>query len=230
MKNGTFLIFLSGLLFSGCIGDDIVFDTIEQSVRITNPIDSLEIGQTYQFEAQFFNNIGMQESADVVWTTSQSNIVGIDATGLATAKAEGTVTITASVIPPVGDQVEASLSLVASAEQTNNDGTTRSGSLQSTSSYTLSGDFSLQHNTTGTLELALADNFRASSSLPGLYVYLTNNPNTNNNALEIGPITQFTGAHTYTVPGSSTELGTYNYVLFYCKPFSVKVGDGEFDN
>ncbi len=229
MKKGTLLSFMVVVLLSGCIGDDLVFDTIAESVSITNPIDNIEIGTTYQFNAQYLNNIGMPEPADIFWLSSAPDIVSIDATGLATAKMEGTAIIRATVVPGMGDPLEDNLTLTVSTEPTSGGEMTRTGTAQSTSSYTLSGDFALSKKADGSLELAMADNFQASSSLPGLYVYLTNNPSTNNNALEIGPVTQFTGAHSYDVPGNA-DLGTYNYVLFYCKPFSVKVGDGEFDN
>ncbi|MEM9549152.1 MAG: hypothetical protein AAGA77_24405, partial [Bacteroidota bacterium] len=61
--------------------------------------------------------------------------------------------------------------------------------------------------------------------LPGLYVYLTNNRNTTANALEIGAVEVFNGAHTYTV--EDVGINDYKFLLYFCKPFNVKVGDGE---
>ena len=69
------------------------------------------------------------------------------------------------------------------------------------------------------------DDYQASTSLPGLYVYLTNNPATANNAFEIGRVEIFNGAHSYRISG--VGLNEYDYLLYWCKPFSVKVGDGE---
>nr|HQU58856.1 hypothetical protein [Saprospiraceae bacterium] len=73
--------------------------------------------------------------------------------------------------------------------------------------------------------LEIADNYRASTSLPGLYLYLTNNPATVNNALEVGKVAVFDGAHSYHISG--VGINDYDYLLYWCKPFSVKVGDGE---
>ncbi|MDX1410367.1 MAG: DM13 domain-containing protein, partial [Saprospiraceae bacterium] len=105
----------------------------------------------------------------------------------------------------------------------------RTGTLQTTSSYVLEGSFALSQEA-DVLTLALAESYRASSSLPGLYVYLSNNPNSTNGAYEIGVVTVFSGAHTYDIPASEVDLQQYAYVLYFCKPFNVKVGDGAFDN
>ena len=64
-------------------------------------------------------------------------------------------------------------------------------------------------------------------SLPGLYAYLTNNPSTVNNAFEIGRVETFSGAHSYRISG--VGLNDYDDLLYWCKPFSVKVGDGEME-
>ena len=71
----------------------------------------------------------------------------------------------------------------------------------------------------------LVTDLDGATSLPGLYVYLTNNPSTVNNAYEIGRVETFNGAHSYRISG--VGLNEYDYLLYWCKPFSVKVGDGE---
>ena len=73
--------------------------------------------------------------------------------------------------------------------------------------------------------LVLSMTLTACSSLPGLYLYLTNNPNTINGAQEVGEVTIFSGAHSYSIP--NTGINEYNYLLYWCKPFSVKVGEGK---
>jgi len=78
------------------------------------------------------------------------------------------------------------------------------------------------------LVLNIAGNWLASSNLPGLFVYLTNNPNTLNGAFEISEVTVFEGAHSFDVPAGA-DLNTYNHLLYFCKPFGVKVGDGEIE-
>jgi len=76
----------------------------------------------------------------------------------------------------------------------------------------------------GNLTLRFEDDYRASTALPGLYVYLTNNPNSTNSALEIGAVTTFSGAHTYTI--EDVDISEYQYILYFCKPFNVEVGEG----
>jgi len=105
---------------------------------------------------------------------------------------------------------------------------TRTGSLKTTTFYDLAGSFVMEKVGTD-LILSFNDDYIASSNLPGLYVYLTNNPATTNGALEIGKVQVFNGAHEYVIPGD-IPLEEYGHLLYFCKPFTVKVGDGTFDN
>ena len=99
------------------------------------------------------------------------------------------------------------------------------GQIRTTSSYILEGSFRYEHNGTQII-LSLDDSYRASSSLPGLYLYLTNNPNSPEDGYEVGEVTVFAGAHSYNLP-SSINLMDYKYLLYWCKPFRVKVGDAQ---
>lgn len=222
------ILFL-GLLLSlltSCIGDDIIADEVPERLRINNRIDSLRLGDSFQFEVMFFNNIGQAEDRQVDWTTSDANVISVSPNGLATAHEKGAATITATVNIPDKAPVEDSFEVVVSDVTTEVEAmTNRNGSIKTTSSYVLTGDFELFQEG-NSLILSFDESYRASSALPGLYVYLTNNPNTTTNAYEIGMVTQFNGAHTYEIP-ADIGLDTYNYLLFFCKPFRVKVGDGE---
>ena len=99
------------------------------------------------------------------------------------------------------------------------------GQIRTTSSYTLEGNFRYEHNGTQII-LSLDDTYRASSSLPGLYLYLTNNPNSPEDGYEVGAVSVFSGEHSYTLP-ASIGLMDYKYLLYWCKPFRVKVGDAQ---
>jgi len=220
-----YLLFLSltAVLAAGCIGDDVIQDAVDPELRITNPLDSLGLGSSHQFDAQYFNGVGQPESAVIIWSSSDPAVVSITEEGLATALQEGGVTLTAVAVTPEGS-INTALALGV--------GTTtvaptsfRTGVIRTTSSYLLEGDFELHDIGGGNLELRIADDYAASTSLPGLYVYLTNNPGISVGALEIGRVTDFSGAHTYTIAGAG--LQDYAFVLYYCKPFNVKVGDGE---
>ena len=213
---------------NSCIKDDIVFDTVEESLRILNPIDTLAQDDSYQFEVRFLNNTGQEETRTVVWASSAPNILSIDQNGLMTGLSMGNSVITAEVMldgkPPVRDEIQ-----IEVAEETIvSPPTERSGALQTTSTYQLEGAFVLSETDDG-LRLELADDYAASSSLPGLYVYLTNNPNSVSGAFEIGPAESFSGAHTYDI-SEDIGINDFDYLLYYCKPFSVKVGDGTLSN
>ena len=223
-------IFLTTFIFTtGCIGDDVVLDTIEERLSINAPIDSLQIGNTHQFSATFFNNIGVQEIRTIDWTSSDDNLLSVDNSGLVTGIAAGTAKIFAAVEIELGNvSLRDEMTIIVTEEAVINpvieEPTIKSGSIATTSSYTLTGDFTLEETTTGLL-LSFADNYKASTSLPGLYVYLTNNPSTLNNAFEIGKVQTFNGQHTYDIT-TSADLNTYSHVLYFCKPFGVKIGDG----
>ncbi len=209
----------------GCIGDDIIMDETPEAIRILNPLDTIGVGESYQFEAMFTNNIGAEENRPIIWTSSEPTVLTIDAGGLATAVTKGVAVVTAAVEladkPPVITQ----LSLVVDEETvvSNND---KSGVLKSTSSYNLQGNFTITENN-GSLTISLSDDYQASTALPGLYVYLGNNPSSVSGAHEIGAVQVFNGAHRYTVSG--VGINDYQYLLYWCKPFNVKVGEGEIE-
>ncbi len=218
------LVSLIGLL-SSCVGDDFVEDRIDPVLRINNAIESLEVGTDYQFEFTYFNNVGQQAAAEVVWESSDANIISITSSGLATAIQPGDVELTATVSGP-DDQIFQTLQVSAGATTTEVEvATVRTGVIQTTTFYDLEGDFELVQNDDGTLTLNIADNYKASSGLPGLYVYLTNNPRSISGAFEIDEVKTFSGAHSFEISG--VELNEYSHLLYFCKPFNVKVGDGE---
>ena len=226
MKNLMILVFALPFLFFSCVGDDFVMDNVDPVLRITESVDTLGLGDSFEFKAQYLNNVGVEEVLPKDWMSSDESIISIDDNGLATANQMGETTIRVEL--NVDGQLLFDERLVTVSEETVMTPTERTGSLQTTSSYLLTGDFTLSEDN-GALILSLADNYAASSSLPGLYVYLTNNPNTTNGALELGKVSAFSGAHSYAIP-PDVSLNEFNYVLYFCKPFNVKVGDGEFDN
>lgn len=224
MKN-TFLIVFISILFGACIGDDIILDTVEETLKITSQATSLAVGESFQFEARYTNNVGQTEEDVISWRSSDKDLLTIDANGLATGINQGNVTVIAEVTLADGslltEEMGVEVSMVTTVVETPTD---RSGIIATTSSYLLEGDFTITKNN-NVLVLSIAENYKASRALPGLYIYLTNNPNSINDALEIGAVEVFEGAHTYEIP--NVELSTYDYVLYFCKPFRVKVGDGE---
>ncbi len=226
MKN-VFYITLLTLLFSSCIGDDIIMDRVDETLRITNQAASIAAGETFQFEARYTNNIGNTEEGRVIWGSSDESILAITTDGLATAISQGNVVVSAEATLEDGStlreemNVEVSMITVEVATPTS-----RSGVIRTTTFYDLEGDFTLDE-IDGGVALNIADNYKTTSALPGFYVYLTNNPNSINDAVEIGEVTIFEGAHSYEILG--VGLTDYDYVLYFCKPFRVKVGDGKIE-
>jgi hypothetical protein len=210
------------IALSSCIKDDFINDMIDPVLRITNPIDTIAESTTFQFEAMYLNNVGLEEAITPTWQSSQPNVIQISNDGLAEALQPGSSVISVEYTDGsniLRDEIE-----VHVGETTIVVSTDKIGSIATTSSYKLTGDFSLKADGTD-LILEFANNYEASTALPGLYVYLTNNNTTTSNALEIGKVTTFSGAHSYTIP--NTGINDFKYVLYFCKPFNVKVGDGE---
>lgn len=216
-----------GVIFAtGCIKDDLVFDAVDPVIRLTSRVDTIEAGMSFQMEFDYLNNVGKPESVVPQWTSSDKAILDIDNSGLAMAIKAGQATV--GVEYDNGQSVvrdETTVHVGASTVVTVP--TARNGTIRTTSSYELTGTFTLSEGATG-LVLSIADDYKASSALPGLYLYLTNNPNSVDGAHEIGAVTIFSGEHQYTVSG--VELSDFSHLLYYCKPFNVKVGDGKIED
>lgn len=220
MKKGLFILAVAiGLI--GCIKDDFVDDFISPQLRITSSIDTLEIGTSFQLEQLFLDNTGSQVTTDVEWESSNTAVLSIDAAGLITAEDFGEATITASTSAN-GETYTDDIAIVV-GENTVITVEERFGNIETTSSYVLTGSFTMTANDTG-FSLDFANNYAASTALPGLYVYLSNNPNSIADAYEIGAVETFLGEHSYQISG--VNINEFNYLVYFCAPFNVKVGDG----
>lgn len=210
---------LIALVIQGCIGADIVDDFVEARVKIDNPITSLKVNSSYLFQATYLNTIGSPESAMFHWKSSNENVLQIDNEGHAIGLKEGESTVIATA-----NGVSDSLILMVSDTTIGMLGE-RNAELKTSSSYPLTGN-ALLKKTGNNLTLEFDASFKTTSALPGLYVYLSNNVNSIKNAYEVGSVAEFSGAQSYNI-NEDIELYQYNYVLFFCKPFLVPVGNGE---
>lgn len=218
--------FILLLIIPACIGDDIIDDRVPAQLRIANPISELKAGDSYQLETVFTNIVGKEVDTDITYVSEDDDIATVTSEGLITGIAGGNATITLTAASEDGPLVVAMAIEVGAVTVVTNEA--RTGTLQTTSSYVLDGNFNLSQQGSD-LILAFDNAWKTTDVLPGLYVYLSNNKNSNANALEISKVTVFEGAHQYTLP-SGTGLNDYSHVLFYCKPYGIKVGDGPFDN
>jgi len=223
MKIFNLLILSFGLcLLSACIKDDFVEDRVDPVLRITTTVDTIEIDTDFQFEEMYLNLIGQEEEVTATWKSADASIISIDDSGLATALMMGSTII--SVEYDDGATILTAAMTVVVGQSTVISNPSTSGSIATTSSYDLQGDFEYKETATG-VELIFADNYEASTALPGLYIYLSNNRNSVANALEISAVEVFNGAHEYSIEG--VGFNDFQYILYFCKPFNVKVGDGE---
>lgn len=222
MKKIIALSFLFAIVLSSCISNDFIDDFVEPTIRITTTPDTILINSTFQFEYIYLNNIGINEEVDARWTSENPSIIQINpVTGLATTSSTGSTTISVNYTNgDVSVHAMVDVNIGSSTVETN---VSKNGNIQTTSSYTLEGNFELREDE-GKHILEFFDDYKASSSLPGLYVYLSNNRNTIANAFEIGPVDVFSGAHSYSIEG--INIDEYSFLVYFCKPFNVKVGDG----
>ncbi len=223
MKNNFIFLFLTALILNGCIGDDFILDEVHPVLTITTNVDTIEIGTTFQFEAKYFDNVGQEREVLFSWFSSDESIVGIESDGLAFANELGEATITVDYND--GNNTISDSRTIVVGDYTVSSLQTVSGNIVTTSSYVLEGDFDFNETEAG-VELILKDNYQASSSLPGLYVYLSNNKNSVADAYEIGGVNTFSGAHEYNITG--VGFNDFQYIVYFCKPFNVKVGEGSF--
>lgn len=221
-----FLICVILISVQSCIGEDVIDDFVEAQIRIDNPISEIQVNTQYTYEATYFNNIGLPENIQIQWESSDDNVISIDENGTATAISAGTATISASVESEHGLIKDDDSLTVTKEEIITESEDSKQGTIITTSSYRLEGSFTIT-TVDDDLLLHIAEDYVASNSLPGLYLYLTNNPNSVNGALEVGEVEVFNGEHNYTIP--DTGLNDYSYLLYWCKPFAVKVGEGEIE-
>lgn len=212
------------VVFSSCVGDDIIEDRVTEDLRITNAIDTIGFGDTYQFDIRYLDNVGERQNVNVEWASSAASIVSITNDGLAEGLDIGSVTITAEY-QGIDSYLMQEIEVVVGENTTEveTEGQVKEGTIVTTSSYLLEGDFMVQE-VDGSLVVEIASNYRASTALPGLFVYLSNNANSIGGAYEIAAVSTFNGAHTYTIP--NVEIDDYKFLLYFCKPFNIKVGDG----
>jgi hypothetical protein len=227
MKRIIWIFLFPLALLQGCIGEDLIVDFVNERVAVVNPTDSLQVGKTYAFQARFFNNAGLEQVVGIKWLSTDPLLASVSDQGLVTGLKAGRVKIVskAQLTPEKTITDTVRLQVVEKKIATTGNTVLRTGALRTTSSYALKGDFSILRNTAGNLVLSFSDTYVADTNLPGLYVYLSNNPSTVKGAYEIGKVAVFKGTHTYTLP-STVELNSYSHILYWCKPFSVKVGEG----
>lgn len=198
--------------------------TGEVSVRVSvQGLRGENIATALEFSVTPLPTVEVETTTPTTDTTSSTTTT--DTTGSST---ETTTDTSSSTTDTTSSTTDTSTTTTDSSTSGADDGIVVSeqffeGQIRSTSSYLLQGNFRYEFDGQN-IVLSLGENYRADTALPGLYVYLTNNPTTPSGGYEIGEVTVFEGAHQYNLP-ASIALMDYKYILYWCKPFSVKVGD-----
>lgn len=93
------LILLLLITVGGCIGTDYIADppqTFDPVIEVTGEKTALQVGQTLQLMAQYFDESGEEAPAVITWSSSNSSVASVDASGLVTGLQVGQATLTAS--------------------------------------------------------------------------------------------------------------------------------------
>ena len=226
MKKTILMVVCILPLFS-CVKTDLVNDRVDPKIFISNPLKTLENGGNHPFEVNYFNYVGKEiQNPNVSWSSSDPAVLSITEDGLATGVSLGMATVTATLTTPEESLTISNTNMVTVSMSTVEDPVKFEGTIVTTSNYELGGSYVLETLDNDILRLSLGDDYVASTSLPGLYIYLGNNPTSIADAYEIGPVTVFQGAHFYDLP-STISIYDYSYILYWCKPFGVKVGEGQ---
>lgn len=173
-----------------------------------NEISSLNINSNHQYTIIYGG------TTVITWESSNSAVATINAnTGLVTAVAIGNTTITATTTK--GGEVltdTTDLEIIA----------TNSRTAIMSGSYDLSGTVTLT-----SLSLVFSDDFNVNTA-PGGYFYLSNNPNSIVGGIQVSEqLTKRSG--TWTIPLNNIGINDYKYLIFWCRPFNVYLGNGTFN-
>jgi len=217
------LLLLSIIGLTSCVGDDFIDDFVQPELRVNAVPETIMLGEAHALQVTFLNNVGQPTEQPIEYGSSETTVLSISDIGIITTHAVGSSDVTIST-EYEGELLQQSYTIAVTTEATEpTELATKSGQISTTSSYRLTGGFEIAETASG-ISINIAEDYVASRALPGLYVYLTNNRNTTVGALEIGKVQVFEGMHSYDIEGVS--INDFSHILYFCKPFGVKVGDG----
>lgn len=216
------------LTLCSCVGTELIDDPIiPEKLTILPRIDSLAVGQEQIFSVQYSNQYGEEEPVyDIAWSSSDSEILAIDASGRAKVMTTGTATIYAMN----GMVLDSIVLNRLTGPGSTSDGDTiffkRGTFMKVDDHYFAEGQVYVQ-NVNGTTQIRTDLDF-ATSAGPSVYLLLTNHitgaytvtpgghaVNAVSAQITANKLATFTGAQTWTVP-SDVNPADYKYVVLYC--------------
>ena len=192
------------------------------SLEITSSAQNLKVGQTLQLEVVAKNLKGENITPNaLVWESSKTDILTVSTTGLITAVAAGKSAVSVSEGNIKSMPLE--ISVLASIKE-------RLGTFIAGSGRGTSGTVTLFVDPSDNkLKVRLNSDF-IGASIPGPTLYLSNDPNKiTNAALEIQTITAGAGNNRVFAIPTNPDIAAYNYLIYYCKPFSIIYGTFQFN-
>ncbi len=179
-------------------------------VTIQGGKTSMLVGESLALTALAYNSFDqIVEGKEIEWESGDASVIEINE-GVIKALAKGKSTISAASEGISSQPLIIEVSEVA----------LREGSFEGAAGHKAEGNAILTMTNSG-VQLELSDDFSADNG-PGLYLYLSNQPNNVDAGVEIAPLAKLTGSSSYGIEGVS--LADFNYVIIYCKPFKVVVG------
>lgn len=182
------------------------------TIDVTNVMVSA--GSSHQLAARAFNVLDEElPGASFSWSSSDTAVATVDATGNVTGVATGQTNIVASADGVV------SLPTVITVP-----GRTKTGEFAPApgSSYTVRGTASLVELGSGGLQVEFGSDFVVSDG-PDIQVYVSSTSTVSSSSVNLGLVKSKSGAQTYEVP-SSVNYGSVNYVIIHCVSFNVTFG------
>lgn len=178
------------------------------TVNIEPSTQEIILNDTATLSAIVRNNAGVVISGiPITWQSADNNLVAITSTGKVSGINYGTANVTATV-----NGITSAPAMV----QVIRKGSFSRGSV---------GNATLKIEN-GLLKLQTSANFSTSSGAPDLRIYLGNNANNVNGAVEIATLNQRSGAQSWNLP-SNINITQYRYVLVWCKKYPTLYGSSD---
>ena len=194
-------------------------------IDVSPSMVSIEEGGTLQFTAIALTSDNQEiPGVNFAWSSSNTNVATVDASGLATSVNAGTAMIRA-----VAEGISGTGSLTVTAPPL----PSRSGTFRGANAYSSSGSVTLEETGSGGLVLRFGSDFRQQGAGYDVILYTEGNIKLRGNTAapagtyeNLGDMISRTGAQSYTVP-SNVELDTYNFVIIFCHFIQRPVGVAE---